>query len=364
MKKVGILSMQRVINYGSYLQAYGLKNTIKNMGFDVEFVDYHVEGVDNSNNGSLMKSIKHYLSMDGKFSHKVGLFFHRRNFPKKYFERLGIKEYNYTPVLDYLVIGSDEVFNCFQKAKEVGYSLELFGKDNKANCLLSYAASFGNTTMEKIEENGKKDELSFYLNKFNYISVRDKNSFGIIEELTKKTPSLNIDPVLLYDFTKDNNFSYERKIKSKYLLLYAYTGRISKEEAKYIKEYAKKKKLKIVCIGGIEPCGGKFVDCSPYEIFGYFKYAEEIITDTFHGTIFSIINKNKFHTLVRKSKNGSYGNEEKLSYLLHMFELDNQLIYDINEIDGKQEDINYSRVFEILEEERLKSKEYLSNALK
>ena len=47
-----------------------------------------------------------------------------------------------------------------------------------------------------------------------------------------------------------------------------------------------------------------------------------------------------------------------------MFELDNQLIYDINEIDGKQEDINYSRVFEILEEERLKSKEYLSNALK
>ena len=43
MKKVGILSMQRVINYGSYLQAYGLKNTISNMGFDVEFVDYHVE---------------------------------------------------------------------------------------------------------------------------------------------------------------------------------------------------------------------------------------------------------------------------------------------------------------------------------
>ena len=47
-----------------------------------------------------------------------------------------------------------------------------------------------------------------------------------------------------------------------------------------------------------------------------------------------------------------------------MFELDNQLIYDINEIENKQDDIDYSRVYEILEEERLKSKEYLSNALK
>ena len=47
-----------------------------------------------------------------------------------------------------------------------------------------------------------------------------------------------------------------------------------------------------------------------------------------------------------------------------MFALDNQLIYDINEIENKQDDIDYSRVYEILEEERLKSKEYLSNALK
>lgn len=362
-KKVGILSMQRVINYGSYLQAYGLKNTIMNMGFDVELVDYHVEGVAPSN-GSIFESIKHYLKMDGKFSHKVGLFLHRRNFPKKYFPLLGISNYNYNPKLDYLVIGSDEVFNCFQKAKEVGYSLELFGKDNNADYLLSYAASFGNTTIEKVDENKKREELSFYLDKFNAISVRDLNSESIIKELLHKEPSINIDPVLLYDFTKDSKFSYERKIKEKYLLLYAYTGRITKSESDYIKSYAKSKKLKIVCIGGIEPCGGKFVDCSPYEIFGYFKHAEEIITDTFHGTIFSIINKNKFHTLVRKSTNGSYGNEEKLSYLLHMFDLDNQLIYSIDEINKNTKDIDYDHVFELLEKERNKSITYLTNNLK
>ena len=63
---------------------------------------------------------------------------------------LGITdEMNYNPTLDCLVIGSDEVFNCIQKNSNVGYSTELFGKDNRADRLITYAASFGNTTLEK-----------------------------------------------------------------------------------------------------------------------------------------------------------------------------------------------------------------------
>ena len=54
MKKVGIMSMQRIINYGSYLQAYGLYNTIRQLGYDVEFIDYHYEC-------SLVKSKKNRL---------------------------------------------------------------------------------------------------------------------------------------------------------------------------------------------------------------------------------------------------------------------------------------------------------------
>ena len=43
MKKVGIMSMQRIKNYGSFLQAYGLKKNVENLGYDVEFVDYEYE---------------------------------------------------------------------------------------------------------------------------------------------------------------------------------------------------------------------------------------------------------------------------------------------------------------------------------
>ena len=44
MKKVGIISMQRIINYGSFLQSYGLYSTIKKIGYDVNFIDYHYDG--------------------------------------------------------------------------------------------------------------------------------------------------------------------------------------------------------------------------------------------------------------------------------------------------------------------------------
>lgn len=70
---------------------------------------------------------------------------------------LGVtEEMNYNPELDCLVIGSDEVFNCIQKNSNVGYSPELFGKDNRAKKLITYAASFGNTTLEKLDRYGKR----------------------------------------------------------------------------------------------------------------------------------------------------------------------------------------------------------------
>ena len=63
MSKVGILSMQRIKNYGSFLQAYGLKKIIEELGHDVEFVDYHIEpsiieNKENSKNDKISKVLK------------------------------------------------------------------------------------------------------------------------------------------------------------------------------------------------------------------------------------------------------------------------------------------------------------------
>ena len=368
MNKVGIMSMQRIANYGSFLQAYALKQLIEKLGHTVEFVDYHVgtpviKGNADSENKYVRKIKKGLETFQYKapFSHKLSFIQYKQTFAQKYMPLLGVTEtMNYNPELDCLVIGSDEVFNCIQKNSNVGYSPELFGKDNRAGKLITYAASFGNTTIEKLQKYGKKEEVGNLLKQFDALSVRDNNSGNIVETLTGKAPEYHLDPVLAYDYMNCCDKIPKIRATEKYLILYAYSGRISNKEANWISAYAKKKKLKVYAIGGIQKCADKFIDCSPFEILAYFKNAEEVITDTFHGSIFSVITHRRFTTLVRKSVGDSYGNEEKLTDLLDRLGLTDRMTLSIEDVEKVNfQVIDFTAVDTILTQERSKTEAYL-----
>lgn len=364
-KKVGIMSMQRIKNYGSFLQAYALKEIIKELGYNVEFVDYHIEKniIQNEKRNNKIAKIIEVIKCRGKLMHKIQYIIHKKNFGKKYYDILELTKCpKYNSKLDTLVIGSDEVFNCVQKNQKVGYSMELFGKNNKAKRLISYAASFGNTTLEKLEKYQKKEEIGQLLNEFDALSVRDENSKKIVSTLTGRKCIFNLDPVLIYDYMNKCEKISKLDIKEKYIIVYAYNGRISDEESKNIREFAKKNNYKIYSIGGTQECTDKFIDCSPFEVLAYFKNAEFVITDTFHGSIFSVITKRNFVTLVRKSVGNEYGNEEKLTDLLNRLKLQGQIIYDIKEIEQKlQTNLNYEETDKIICNERHNAYEYLKN---
>lgn len=368
MKKVGIMSMQRIANYGSFLQAYALKRIIEELGYKVEFVDYHVgkpvitENVDSGN--KIVRKLEKGLATfqyQAPLSQKLAFIRYKQTFAKKYMSLLGITDaMNYNPALDCLIIGSDEVFNCIQKNSNVGYSLELFGKNHRADRLITYAASFGNTTLEKLKKYKKTDEVGMLLKKFNVISVRDENSGSIVEQLAGKKPVYHLDPVLIYDYMNCCDKIPPMETTEKYLILYAYAGRISNDEADWIAEYAKKKNLKVYAIGGIHKCADRFIDCSPFEVLAYFGNAEEVITDTFHGSIFSVITHRPFTTLIRKSVGNSYGNEEKLSDLLYRLGLTGRMTTNVEKVEKiNQQAIDYGKVDDILQKQRKIAKEYL-----
>lgn len=372
MKKVGIMSMQRIANYGSFLQAYALKQLIEELGCEVEFVDYHVEqclekDIFESNNDFIRKIKKAAtaLSYDAPLFQKIAYIKYKKNFAKKYIPLLGVKvEKNYNPQLDCLIIGSDEVFNCIQKNKNVGYSLELFGKNHKSKKLISFSASFGNTTLKKLQEYKKENEIAELLKKFDAISVRDDNSGSIVKKLTGNEPEYNLDPVLLYNYSRDCSQIPVINTCEKYMILYAYAGRISKEESEWIKNYAKEKKLKVYCFGGVHRCADRFIDCSPFEVLAYFQRAEEIITDTFHGSVFSIINHKPFSTIVRRSNNQEYGNEEKITDLLKRLKLLDHMTDDIKEVKAINFiETDYNKVDKIIDSYREKTKEYLKEQI-
>ena len=363
--KILILSMQRIRNYGSSLQAYGLKQILEGLGAEVTFLDYIPGPVleKRTKRSGLVRKISKGLKTvfaKGSVQNKINYIKHKKNYEKNYFSSVGIpSEMNLDSHCDLLVIGSDEVFNCIQDNPNVGFTPVLFGMGTKASHIISYAGSFGNTTMKDIKRHGMDTILSNFFRSFEKISVRDENSRGIIHALTGNAPFVHLDPVLIYDFMNQCPFIPDSiAIKEKYMILYGYHYRFSKEECKKIKTYAKGKGLKVLCFGGLQYCCDSFVDCSPFELLAYFRQAECVITDTFHGTIFSIITKRPFVSVIRDS---GYGNAEKLKDLLRKLELSDREGLDLKKLSKIPE---YEKTFSIIEKERKRSTQYLLNEVK
>lgn len=368
MIKVGIMSMQRICNYGSFLQAYALREMLKEEECKVEFVDYHAgKCLVNSGQGSGIKrklsKVLETIQYNASLNDKIKFIKYKKNYASKYYSILGIDEHmNYCPKVDLLIIGSDEVFNCVQDNTNVGFSKELFGAGNRAGKLVTYAASFGNTTLKKLKKYNVDRKVSGWLKKFDNISVRDENSGKIIEKLTGRTPIYNLDPVLAYDYMNKCKKIPAEKKKGKYMILYGYAGRFSSEECRFIRRYADKKGLKIICIGGIQSCCDEFIDCSPFEVLAYFRDAECVVTDTFHGTIMSVINHRKFVSVVRTK---GYGNSEKLTDLLKRLHLTERIVEDvkIQLYDVMEKKFSYDATDEIITAERTKASDYLRKVI-
>lgn len=363
MYKVGILSMQRILNYGSFLQAYCLKKMLEDLNCEIEYVDYHPGKCLKQARGEneLVRKILKVLELfryKASLQEKIRYILFKKKFAANYHPYLGInKTRNYTPELDLLVIGSDEVFNCSQDDTRVGFSPELFGEGNRAKRMISYAASFGNTTLEKLEYYKVKTLVAGYLSKFDAVSIRDANSGFIYKTLTGEEPVYNLDPVLAYNFLgkcSDIPFTVP---ESRYMILYGYSGRFSHEECNAIREYAKRENVQVFCIGGIQDCCDKFIDCSPFQVITYFQHAEAVITDTFHGTIISIITHQNFVSLVR---NSGYGNAEKLTDLLKRLCLNDRIIHNMDKLTQMLAlPIQYEETDLIIQVEREKTYNYL-----
>lgn len=361
MKNIGIMTMHRIINYGSFLQAYGLKKTLNELGFNVEFVDYEYEGslIKISNNKkSLLKKISKNINIIKYIKRKIMTKKFIKIYNESIFKYLNVSdEKNIRPTsIDSLVIGSDEVFNCLQEYP-VGFSSELFGNHYFSKNVISYAGCFGYTDYEGLKKYNKIEEVSEYFKKFKAISVRDKNSFNTIYKLTNIISEEHLDPVLIANFDSEI-INSEPKYRN-YIIIYAYENRLSEDEEKYIKRFAKKYKKKIISLGVFQKIADYNIVVEPLEVLRYFKYADYVITDTFHGTVFSIKMNTKFCTIVRNS------NKNKLHYLLEKCNLVSQEVNTLESIEKIfNKKISFYKTNNYLMEERKKSLDYLKSNLK
>ena len=205
-------------------------------------------------------------------------------------------------------------------------------------------------SIEQLEQFGVQKEIGDRLAHFDAISVRDENSARIVTELCGTAPVQNIDPVLLYEFPEVDEIEVPHR---EYIIVYAYAGRIKNDEAQAIRDFAAKYGKKILSLGFYQPFCDEYVQATPLEVLAYVKHADYIVTDTFHGTVFSIKYQKHFATIIRDSNNN------KLTGLLNTFQLSDHCVSSMCDLERILNLQPGSSVTAMVAAERAKARKYL-----
>lgn len=284
--KVGIITVHDSMNFGSILQAFGLKTILEDMGHDVSFIKTRSrEDLKKVFTGGA-KGIRRNIFNRKKYK----LFLKDINA----FKEIDLDDVKTNPdSLDAIVIGSDELWNVNQPIFRNEY---FYGIDINVKKKITYAISNGGATYEKLME---YPNLIEGIKKLDKIFIRDELTMENVTKITGEIPEFTCDPTFLVDISSFKK-EYINPIKSKYILIYAYF--YSNKQREYICKYAKENNYKIVSVGLYCSFADKNINCSAFEFSEMICGAEAVITATFHGTIFSILNKKKFITFTGKEK--------------------------------------------------------------
>lgn len=324
MKKIGICTLYFANNFGAILQAFSLQEVLKKMGYDVQFLKLRsVEKQTGTSNLEQFKESKTYLNISEKVYD---------NTKDKY---------------DVIIIGSDEVWNLNNNSFE--HLDEYFGINLKADKIITYAPSANGTTIEKLREvYGNKVDFST----IDVLSARDKTTQKLIKDASGRDSTMVLDPTLLMD-SFDSYAVYKEPEEKDYIVIYGYN--FSKVEQKKIKEFANKNNKKVYSLA-FKQDWCETLEANIFEFLGYIKKADYIITNTFHGLLFSIILEKNFALFSNNIK--------KINDFTEKFDLKDRdaiNVQDLSEI--LENEVDYEKLNALKLEERKKSLNYLENAI-
>lgn len=355
MKTVGIVTFHNAHNFGAVLQCLALKTAIRNLGYEVEVIDHNNTCIINDYVNNFRINIKcGFYKILKSFANYCVTYFPKENRIRKFKRFINTyllenrvttkKSSNY---YDCLVFGSDQIWCSSLTNDDVYY----WGKtDLECNHKISYAASAGNFD-DHIDKNLP------LLNDFSSISVREKS---LQEYLVKKgiNAVVTIDPTLLIEaYQWINLLSLRKKSFKPYILVYAMRNK--KKVRSLAKRVAKEKQLNTIEIHnkfiGYKDIAEKYNDGDPIDFLTLIYNAQYIITDSFHGTVFSIIFNKQFVTVKLND-----GKDNRVQHLLKTLQLEERL----SELgENYNNPINYTIVNSKLTLLRQDSMTFLEDAL-
>ncbi len=359
-KRVGIINHWMVNNYGALLLAYGLEKKIADMGYDVESITYLPDEVRRPWKLSIAKKIGFitYLLRLGYFSvfilpRQKGFSHMRRsmNTSKQEYSDSTICEID--KVYDKVVIGGDQLWNTKVNYYNENNFLPFIQDSSKK---IVYAASIAQETVRP----DIREDFITYARSFSYVTSREKHTQNLIEELAGVPAPRVADPAFLLDAGAWAELA-EKDSKAPSKFVFVYQVQSDKVLINFAKNLARQIGAKVIfCPFPLK----KQIGCkrkpyiSPEQWLWYVQHAEYVVTDAFHGTVFSIIFNTPFFVEISE-----YGKDtaSRITNILEVFGLEERLFS--TEKLPVLKDIDYAKVNKIISQERIEAVEHLRQML-
>lgn len=352
MKHFGILTFHFSDNYGAVLQCYALRKVINNLDDCCAEVIAFNPGRKAGwyDDEELQVQYEKKLAIFRLFNYgETGIF-------KNDFENIQeICEEKY----DGFIVGSDQVWNTSFSFFHSSYLLDFVCEDKRK---ISYAASVG---LEPTNPRMRKEIFEKYIPRFDYLSVREKTHESFIAQFTKKKVETVLDPTLLltakeYDCLIEDVDKNEEEFIFFYYLKHDSTTPLA---CSFVNMLSRKYNLKIIHFYVEVPEqtfkneNRSFYFEGPKDFIWYIKHAKIVVTNSFHGTVFSILYHKPFYTYIVKSM------QARVLDLLGDLGLEDRLVRGYKSLNEVDLEIDYERVDMLLEKKRRKSLAFLKRAV-
>ena len=367
--RIGIITIHMVRNYGAILQAYALNSYLNSLGYDAETIDFRRKLV--AERQRLFGKVNSFLGL----ARNMMTLLYLKKIIKRHkrmsdfiFENVKLSKdtyYNNAELAnadldyDYYICGSDQIWNTFCDNYDDAYILA-FARDKGIR--ISYAASMGAPSINDDLVGRFKQELS----DFSALSVRESNAVDVISAISGKKVVHVVDPVFL--LTKEQWQRVQSKeitIDKPYILFYAVHGELNGMRP-YVRRLSEFFNLPVVVVNKnlreIQYPNIKCYDAGPAEFVSLIQGAKYVVTNSFHGSAFSILFNKKFQVYVTDPE--TKGTTSRIYSLMNTLGLADRITYMDRAPETMDNEIDWNLVNERLNTMIESSKTYLDEALR
>ena len=368
--KIGILTFHSKVNYGAVFQTYALQTILNRMGHDVEIIDYWPQYRLNPSGLFRKPAIKTkitpkyivlriYTLFEDILSLNIKI--KQKYYFEEYFSKyLHISKNTFSTydelvecrnMYDFFIAGSDQIWNpkLTGGKSDPAYFLAFVG-DPK--CCAAYAVSMGKDRIDA----SHVEEFRELVQNIGTISVRESSAIPFVQEESGKNVVAVLDPTLLLKREEwAMTAQSPKRVPNKYLLVFTVGANTSIFD--FVQKISHMLDLSIIYVGG----GMRRIPHASYvhpcELQWYFAHAAFVVTDSFHGTVFSVLNQKPFYTILATPL------RTRIVDFLTPLGLIDRLFNSGNEITSINADIDYEFAMQKLDELRSDSIAYLDSVL-